>query len=519
LRFKVTATNEQGNAADDPEPSQNCFGGMSSHPTLKPGEKFVESLPLMRYCQIVQPGRYAIRATHDFGWLEGERKWPTGETTVTFRMPSPAEAEEVVARMEALPADPDRTFGRRSRDYADFSCLCQPIYLEPLMRRARNGNRNVLESITWMATPDATAGLIELSASSDRKLALDAAQDLDQRLPDPGLQATGGFGGFGPFTKDVRRHLVQRSWDAKFAPSVRALATNFLARSETGEMATGAFMVQAVGTTAEAAAVTSALGRALEPLVSPRRNPNDDILDQPEPVRELISAMGALHSRGYSLQEGSLNGEAEILLYFTWLAGQPPPRSDQWLKVVEAFGPNTRFPTRVAVLCSIPEPLPDSCVAFVQGRLADADLGVCRAACTIAGKSGNKVFLKPLLEIIATEHHEWLLREASDAARTLGAGYDLLDIWADRLSEEGLYALGLDSLQTVIEGLPGGWTGRTDLNRAERLELRDQWKSFLAKHADEIRAGKKFKTDDPALTPALFGRARTFQISNDKSWP
>jgi hypothetical protein len=151
--------------------------------------------------------------------------------------------------------------------------------------------------------------------------------------------------------------------------------------------------------------------------------------------------------------------------------------------------------------------------------MADDDLGVVRAACTVAGRSGKKTFLKPLLEIIATEHHEWLLREATDAANKLGAGFDLQDIWADRLAEEHLYGLALDSLQTVIEGLPGGSTGRTDLTRGERIELRNQWKTFLTKHADELRSGKKFKVDDPALTPALFGHARTWQLPNGKFWP
>jgi len=41
-------------------------------------------------------------------------------------------------------------------------------------------------------------------------------------------------------------------------------------------------------------------------------------------------------------------------------------------------------------------------------KLADTDLGVCRAACELAGKSGHHDFRRPLLEIIATENHELL---------------------------------------------------------------------------------------------------------------
>jgi hypothetical protein len=57
------------------------------------------------------------------------------------------------------------------------------------------------------------------------------------------------------------------------------------------------------------------------------------------------------------------------------------------------------------------------------------------------------------------------------------------------------------------------------LSRAERIELRKQWRLFLVKHGAEIRAGKKFKVGDPELTPALFGRARTWQLADGETWP
>jgi hypothetical protein len=529
-RFKVTATNQQGKAAEDPDPSPFSGGGLLNRRKLNPGEKFTQSLPLMHYCQIVRPGRYAIQVAHDFGWTDGDRKRPVGETTVTFRMPTPVEAEAVVAEME------------RSHDDAGFTGLGLPIYLEPLLRRAQEGDRHGIEGMSRIATQDATAALIELAANSNTNVALEAATALNLRLPDPALESATGPRGFGPYAKEARLRLVTNSWDAKFAPAVRSLATKFLARSQTGEITAGAAMVQAVGTPAEAAAVISAMGRALGPMGGPRHDPKDNIQDQPQPLRELISAMDVLHKKGFTLQEGegatkltavpgvewdrqgitriesALTGEAELLLYFTWLANAPGPRSDRWLDLVKAYGPSTRFPTRAAILNSIPQPMPDPCTAFVESRLEDTDFGVCRAACAVAGESGRKVFLKPLLDIIATEHHELLLREATQAAKRLGAGFELLDVWADRLSEEGLCGPALDNLQTVIEGLPGNSSG-VGVTRSERIDLRNQWKAFLAIHANEIRAGKKFKLDDPALTPALFGRARTFHLPDGKSWP
>lgn len=519
LRFKVTVTDESGRIADDPDTSEFCGGGFGGPRKFNPGDKFVQSLPLMRYRRILQPGRYTIRVSHDYGWKVGERKRPVGEISLVFRMPSPDEAESVVASMEKLPLSPNNTYGERAQNYADFTALCHPIYLRPLLQRVERGGQNALEGICWIGSADATKALIELATNANPKLALEAARTLTMRLPDPARDSTNGFGGFPPFTREARRQLVKNSWDAKLAPAVRSLATNYLTRSETAEIATGAFMIQAVGTTNEASAVRAALDRLLDPMVRPRRNREENILDQPPGVRELLNAMNVLHSQGYTIEEDRLSGQGALLLYFTWQANQPVARSERWLELLTAFGENCKYPVRVAALNSIPEPVPEGCIPFIKDRLTDADLGVCRAACAVAGKSGNKDFLKPLLEIIATEQQDWLLREATEAANKLGAGFELLDVWASRLTDEHCYNLALDSLQKVVEGLPGSSSGRTDLTRGERIELRNQWTTFLSKHEDEIRAGKKFQTDDPALSPALFGRARIWQLRNGKSWP
>jgi hypothetical protein len=510
LRFIVTATGESGLIVEDPDPSEFCGGGFGGSRKLNPGERFIESLPLTRYRRILEPGRYTIRVTHDFGWKEGEHKRPVGEISLVFRMPSASEAEAVVSAMEKLPLSPNNTFGERAQNYADFTALCQPIYLEPLARRAGKGDLNALEGICWIASVDATKTLIELATNANPKLALNAAETLTMRLPDPALDSTNGFGGFPPFTREARRQLARNSWDVKLVPSVCALAINYLARSETAEVAAGAYMIQVVGTTNEAPIIRVALDRALDPLVRPRRDPGDDILDQPESIRELLNAMNILHSRGYTIDEDQLIGQGAFLLYFSWLANQQPPRPGRWLDLLNAFGENCRYPVRVAALNSIPEPVPDECINFVKARLADEDLGVVRAACTVAGRSGNKDFIKPLLEIIATEHHEWLLREANESAKKLGAGFDLLDAWADRLNEEHICDLALENLVTIVEIPPGSSRVQTGLttSRGNRIALRNSWKAFLALHADEIRQGKKFKADNPALTPSLIGVVR-----------
>ena len=514
LRFKVTATDAAGHAADDPDPSPMNFGGLGGTQLLKPGEKFVQSLPLMRYRQIERPGRYTITATHDFGWTAGTPL--VGQTAVTFLQPDAAQAERVIAQMEKLPTDPSVSVGQQSRDYADFSCLVQPVYVEPLTRRAKAGTESALEGLGRIPTPEATAALIKLAEVSDAKIALAAAQTLLARLPVAGVARPLSGGEIDPLAASSR--LAARAWEPKFVPGVQALGQKFLGHSASREIAVGAALITAVGDTAQAPAALAALQRVLDPLVNDRTDPKDNILDLPEPLPALLRAFAVLHQKGFRLGQG-LAGEAQLLLYFEWLAKEPPPRPASWQQTLEAFATGGHFPVREAALRSIPQVVPPGCLELITGRLADPDLGVERIACAVAKRSGDKRFVKPLLELIATEHHEWLLREASDAAQALGAGVELLLTWADRLGDEQLYNLALDSLQTVIADLPGGSSGRTDLSRSERLLLRTSWKEFLGRHAAELRQGRRFRLGDPALSPALFGRARSWQLPDGTSWP
>jgi hypothetical protein len=313
---------------------------------------------------------------------------------------------------------------------------------------------------------------------------------------------------------------VERAWDEKLVPEVRRLAAKLLASDDLPTVAAAAFMITSVGTKEDAPAVLAAINKARNPTFRNRTEPKDNILDMPQPIRELLRAMDALRTRAYSLGE-HVSGDAEILLFFHILRGDPSPRPRLYRQFLEAFGSSSWFPIREAAVRSIPKTIPPEYRSFVLERLEDKDLGVCRAACTAAGMSKDTRFLQPLLDLIATEQHEWLLREAGNAVQELmpGTGLALLEVWADRLADADIYPLALDALQKVLEVPSGSHSGRTDLSRAERLQLRKAWKEFLALHADEIRAGKRFKLSDPAVTPALVGRARSWRLPDGTCWP
>jgi len=81
-----------------------------------------------------------------------------------------------------------------------------------------------------------------------------------------------------------------------------------------------------------------------------------------------------------------------------------------------------------------------------------------------------------------------------------------------------MFELALDSLQKLIEKLPGSYGGNGP-SRAEKIEICKLWKQFLTDHATEIRNGKLFKIGDPDLKPELFGKARQYNLPGGKVWP
>jgi len=521
LRFTVTATDEAGKVVEDPDPSPRCMGGFGGPRILKPGEKSVSSLPLMRYCAIAKPGIYTIRATHDFGWQEGERKRPVGETKITFRMPTPQQAEQIVNEMGKMRTSSNAFVGKRSSPYADFSCLRHPVYLALLKSRASAGDARILRGLGQIPTAEATMALIELAGAPDGNVALKAATTLNARLPYPKSHYVWRPpGSTEPPKLTIRGRLVERAWDKKLVPRARRLAAKLLANEDRQITAAGAFMITCVGTKEDAPAVLAAINQARNPTHRNRTEPKDNILDTPQPVRELLQAMDALRTRGYALGEG-ISGEAEILLHFHMLRDDASPRPKRYRQHLLAFGTSSWPPIRVAAVYSLPKEVPPEYRPFLLERLEDKDLGVCLAACVVVGKSGDAQFVQPLLDLIATERHEWLLRGATTAAESLMGGpkLPLLELWVEKLDDARLYPDALDVLQKLFSGLPGSWGGRTDLSRTERRQLRKAWQAFLALHADEIRAGKRFKLSDPAVASALVGRARSWQLPDGTSWP
>ena len=505
LRFKVTAIDQDGRRAEDPHPSLMDFGGFVSEATLKPGDRYVSSLPLAHYVRIDRPGRYRVRVSHDFGWKASKhRRRPVAEATVTFRMPDARQAEQIVAEMERLPRDANTVAGKRSRDYRDFCSLSHPIYLAPLLRRAREGKEDAVLGIAGIATPGATTALLELAGDLGSRLAPSATKALLDRLPP--IDATP--------TMDSQRRLSANAWNRGLVPKGRALAARLLTRPDADSVVLGARILAHLAERDDGPLVYAAVLRALESTAKPRRSAGDNILDLPPPLPDLLRVARILHKRGL-MPGADPAGGTGALPTLLWSAVNPPACP----KLTEAFASSRYFPVREAILRALPEVVPAACASLVLAALADEDLGVVRAACEGAGRSNDRAFVKPLLRIVATQRQVWLLRAAGDALLALNAGQEALGRWVALLPDKTLYPVALDYLEIVIDGLPGGHSGRTDLSPPERETLHEAWQSFLAKHAERIRQGKRFKIGDPALVPELFGRARSWDLPGGVVWP
>lgn len=519
LRFQVTATDETGRALADPDESGVCFGGFMSKLKVEPGKSLTFSMPIHPYRRFETPGRYTVRATHDFGWrATPERPHPVAEAQVALRMPTAQEAEAIVAQMETM-KDPGMSVGQKSPGYPDFACLKYPIYLPALILRAERGQLEVFKGLAHIETVEATRELLRLAEHADAKVAEKAIEALLMRLPLPRPLAPEHAASGWMWWQKERQRRASTCWSADdLGAATRGLAARLLAREETELIAAGAQILEAVGTVEDGREIKTALARALQPWPKPRRQPADNVLDLPPPFRTLQLAAAALRERGFRVGP-QLSGDAEILLYFWQLADPNVPRETEWEQTLDAFFITNRWPLREAAVRALPEPVPAKWKEKLLAALQDEDLAVQRAACEAAGKSGDSHFRRTLIELVATENHPWVLRAAGEAARKLGAGVDLLAAWAERLGDAEIFPIALDYLQTVSAATISGSSGRTDLSRAERLAVREAWRTFLVAHANALAAGKRFEVGDAALKPELFGRARSIRFRDGRTWP
>jgi hypothetical protein len=508
-RFHVLGTDEQGREVPDPDPYPMNMGGLGYSRELKQGDKHFSSLPLLRYRRFEKPGVFRLRVGHDFGWNEDDpSKHPTATATIRFVMPDEKQARQVVAQMYQLPKDHGGTAGQRREPYADFSTLIYPVYLPILTERACAGDEPALTAIGHMPTPEATRELIRLLGHKDAAFARAALKTLNNRLPDPALENK--IGKRNPFEFDHlyrRRWLVEKSWQAEFAPDVLKVGRELLRKTDVESLQCGAYIVECLGTAEE----LRLLGKALDCAAAAAREMPREKGIYPRPrgaCQELTRAARLLGQRGAAVGEAPKTG-GELILFACAFGARESFRPKGW---EETFARALRheFPyVRETALENLPVPPPPPAGKLVTELLGDGDIDVQIAACHVAEKWKAPELREPVLGALKKAREHWQFYAADNAARALGALKERADILVDRLDEEGMTALCLNALVSLFD-TSGGYGHSTELDVETGRACKKAWQQFVAQNAEAIRAGKTFQRTAPGVSMAELFPKYTF---------
>lgn len=282
------------------------------------------------------------------------------------------------------------------------------------------------------------------------------------------------------------------------------------------------------GTNIAADALINALQTALNEPQPLRNDAKTNNLDFSPPQRALVKALDALRLRGWRI-EGP-GGNARTIVWLRQLADEKiqKPHGDEWRTSMLTWVENGPPALKISALEAIPQPLGDEAAKAVLKAFADADWGVVRVACEVAGKSKKPEFATPLVHIVESMHEGFLNRSAINAAMACGARLALWEALASNIIVPERFT---ESVRELVQGtieLPfeGGSSGNSNFDREQRFAIRDAWRTFLRQHSKSLAAGKKVPPPASdaasALTGANFQPTQpvvSLQLKGGSYWP
>ncbi|HUJ62565.1 MAG TPA: hypothetical protein VLX92_28885 [Kofleriaceae bacterium] len=512
LRFKVEVRDASGAVQDDPDPNPWNEGGLSYEPEIAPGKKWCESLQLARYARIDAAGTYTIRATHDLGWPAGTA--PSGMATITLAMPTPAQADAVIAAMAKLPDDPNASAGETSRAFADFSAMRYDVYSAPLAKLAHAGELRALQGLGEIPTTAATRALVTLLADPSPQVASAAAGALAMRLPDPALG--GALGKRNPFENDLpdaRKYFIAHAWDPSLADTVRDAARVRLGAASPDEVTSGAFMLESVGTPADGGALVAALDTAIARTRSvPAEN---GIYPAPRGAcMELERAAKILVARGL-VPAAVPRSPGELAVWLVALEAGARPRG--WEATLDAASRHDLAYVRQLAFEHAPAALPALLVPRVAAGARDADPDVVVSAAELAARA-KLAALEPALIAALPRLDGIRLDIVGNDAATLGGTLDRARALADQLKRKAVFQEALTGLIGLLDERGSGGS-ESELTDAQRAAFAARWRKLIDAHAKEIAAGKKIPLDASGVTPDLLPPGYSVTRSDGTSWP
>jgi hypothetical protein len=187
LSYFFTAVRTDGIKGWDPEPLQQCWGGIGSMGGLAPGKCEHKEVILGAYVRFPGPGTYKIDAYHSMGFgtpvpgVDNGRHALAGSFTIDIAAPTAADCDRIVR--EGIAADQDYIRWRR------LAHLHEPAYLETLRQALlRGGPENiavdVVEGINSITTTDATTALFACLDDARPQVRQRALDRLAGRMPE-----------------------------------------------------------------------------------------------------------------------------------------------------------------------------------------------------------------------------------------------------------------------------------------------------------------------------------------------
>ena len=500
-------------------PKPQNFGGPDSAWTLKPGEAYEQTLYLPRYLRLDKPGRYRVRIVNG-DRMDAERRFATGLTTITLKLPSPQEARAVYQRMKKLPREPVAGISeRRDRVIADFEAMLHPVYLPILLEYARKGDRDALPSIGKMHTVESTQALIALVEqglrADDVNLSLAAYGRMGERLPNPRFYLHGDNVVMPEYYAPQRR-FVERVWRPAFAAPLRRLAARLARDPEAKALGTISFIYECVGTAEDMPDLIRGYTKSIE---ATKTLP----FETHQYFRPRGSAYGYRFSTRQLLGRGAkvptapqTPGAAAVYLIAMQMRNdfRPadwPEQVTRWLKYETPY-------LREFVLEHMPEPIPEGALEMLPELLAHDYVDLQIAACHTAKKHPREACRKPILAILQTETEKNLLNAAASAGPANGITNDrIMEVWLDRMDNDeqnGKWVVRL--LLTILEDNQARSQKKLDPEITKATKAR--WGRFIQEHREKLRKGHRFKLGDPEITADLFPPGFRFYFKG-KPWP
>jgi WD40 repeat protein/beta-lactamase regulating signal transducer with metallopeptidase domain len=462
--FRITAVKIDGNGKPVAEPvaswtktpeAEGKWGGFQ----LQPGGEYSTTLFVTRYLRFTEPGRYRLRV-ENINRFEPDAKVPysAGETFITLKQPTPAEARGVFEAMKRAPrAAYEDNAMRFLADAADFQAMHQPVYLPVLKEFAIAGDLDALESLERMENKAANEVVVSvLAAALDRddwRTARACFQHLKSFLPFPNwyLDTSSEL-------DKANRDRVARTWGPDFIPVLTRLAKrlNVEVTARMKERAT-----QPQGADAEDPEFMDLFRRGM----FPSEHPQSLLIDidyiyrcvgRPEDLADCLaafaqsieltkslplethqyfrprgSAYGFHHTVVYMIQRGAQvpvppKHPGEVAAFALALRNQPGFRPDSWEAVLAKWLRGDSPYLAEVILDHLPATVPAEVLAYLPTALADNYVDLQIAACNVAKAHPDPAFREPLQKILDKADDKYLRKYAVDAARANGlkAQYD-----------------------------------------------------------------------------------------------